>query len=301
MSQVVITADDLGLNSAWDAAIRKSVLHGVVSSVSIASSGPHFAAASRFVLDSGVDHGVHLCLLGSPPLSRAQEIPDLVEPNGHFPPTLRALLRRWGWVGVARSRRRGGAGTARRRTRDFTAPSESFSPESEDVGLDRGFLAQIKLEWSRQIQELFSAGLRPTHLNSHFHLHLLPGLSELAASLAQEYRIPFVRIVDERLPPGIPLGARLRSGALQVASKAALPVLEQAGQRWLRCQGTWAGTSLDLKAWDELLARIPEGPVELLCHPGQGEEADLALLDPRLKARLAEFGKVVGFGELVER
>lgn len=59
--------------------------------------------------------------------------------------------------------------------------------------LDR---AQIEAEWRGQIQRLLAAGLQPTHLDSHHHIHLLPPLMAIACRLAQEFGIASVRAIS---------------------------------------------------------------------------------------------------------
>lgn len=56
----------------------------------------------------------------------------------------------------------------------------------------------VEGEMRLQIERVLATGLRVTHLNSHQHLHMLPSLFKLVKQLAEEYRIPYVRVVRDR-------------------------------------------------------------------------------------------------------
>ena len=71
--------------------------------------------------------------------------------------------------------------------------------------------AAIERELRAQIERVFAAGLRVTHLNGHQHLHLLPRIFTIVARLASEYSIPYVRIVDDH-------GATARTTAMAALS-----------------------------------------------------------------------------------
>lgn len=255
--RVIVTADDLGLREEWDHAILGCVERGVVTSVAVATSGPSFPAACRSLLACGVDHGIHLTLLGTGPLSPASEVPSLLSSEGRFPDTLALLMKRW-------------VGSPPRR-------------------------AQVSREWARQLERALDHGLRPTHLSGHYYLHLLPGLARVVAELAARFRIPWVRVVREAPPWGVPAAVRLRAYALRLASATARPMIERAGVGVMDCRGAWAGGRLDLRAWAAVLERLPAGIAEVVCHPGQGEAETRALTDPELRRRIEERARLCSF------
>lgn len=62
--------------------------------------------------------------------------------------------------------------------------------------------ADIQAEWSAQIERIMACGIRVTHLDSHQHLHALPGIARLTVTLARYYHIPFVRVpIEDRVLP----------------------------------------------------------------------------------------------------
>jgi chitin disaccharide deacetylase len=54
-------------------------------------------------------------------------------------------------------------------------------------------LRDIEQEWDIQIRWLIDLGFTPVYLNGHQHVHLLPGLWQIAVKLAKQYKIPRIR------------------------------------------------------------------------------------------------------------
>ena len=120
----------------------------------------------------------------------------------------------------------------------------------------------VRAELRAQIEKIIAAGLRPTHLDSHKHTHLLPNVFHEVVKLAQEFRIPYVR-----LP--------LRSLYREFAARHGVHMADHF--RGFRLTG-----SLNEKTFAAALARLPEGTTEFMCHPGYlGPE--LASASTRLK------------------
>ena len=58
---------------------------------------------------------------------------------------------------------------------------------------------EIEKECEAQIRKILGAGIKPQFINSHQHLHLLPGIFDIIISLAKKYGISYIRIVREPL------------------------------------------------------------------------------------------------------
>ncbi len=57
--------------------------------------------------------------------------------------------------------------------------------------IPQGNLDDLYQEWKAQIEKFISiTNKKPTHLDSHHHIHMLPELSKVAIKLAHEYDIP---------------------------------------------------------------------------------------------------------------
>lgn len=242
--RLIITADDLGLSAAWDQAIEAACDRGVVTSVSIMTTGPTFERARDFVISRGLDHGVHLDAL------------------------------------------RG----------------EALSPRA--LGQLRP--GDVARAWAGQLGRAFEAGLRPSHVNAHYHLHLWPSLFGVAVELARRFGVRWIRLPDE--PPWHAAGrgrlsARLKTGALWLLSSAARAARTAgaAGVGLVSCRGIGASGELGAGAWEALLARLRPGVTEVMCHPGQGEEETSALLSAEVRARIDARAERISFREIEAR
>jgi predicted glycoside hydrolase/deacetylase ChbG (UPF0249 family) len=128
-------------------------------------------------------------------------------------------------------------------------------------------------ELKPQVERLAAAGIRPTHLDTHKHTHLLPPVLNAVARISQEFGVPWVRRpFDFPLSGGgvAPWPVRLLSRCmhgLQVQFHGALT------HRGCRVTDHFAGFQMtgryrtaELVA---LIARLPEGTTEFMCHPGR--------------------------------
>ena len=82
--------------------------------------------------------GVHLSLLWGQPICDAADVPTLVESDGYFPRSLATLARRY-YLGRL----------------------------SQD---------EIQRELAAQLKKVTDSGLQPTHVDTHKHIHCLPGV-----------------------------------------------------------------------------------------------------------------------------
>jgi predicted glycoside hydrolase/deacetylase ChbG (UPF0249 family) len=139
----------------------------------------------------------------------------------------------------------------------------------------RGKLA-VYDELSAQVRKIARAGIRPSHIDTHKHTHLLPPVLAAVARIAREFRIPWVR---RPFDFGIDTGARIMKSAVAVGMRVASPGFTRAlGD--LRTTDHFTGFQitgiLGPANLIETLERLPEGLTEFMCHPGK--------LGPELRA-----------------
>ncbi len=60
-----------------------------------------------------------------------------------------------------------------------------YEDPSTAVSLD-----EVRAEWTAQIERALAAGIVPTHLDSHHHIHTYKNLPEVFAELARTYKLP---------------------------------------------------------------------------------------------------------------
>src|SRR4051794_31965959 len=59
----------------------------------------------------------------------------------------------------------------------------------------------VYAELRAQIEKIIAAGISPSHLDSHKHTHIVPSVFNVVVRLAQDFRIPFVRLPLDRTAP----------------------------------------------------------------------------------------------------
>ena len=139
----------------------------------------------------------------------------------------------------------------------------------------------IYLELRAQIQKILAAGIRPSHLDSHKHTHIVPRVFRTVIRLAQEFKIPFVRLpLDETLPLG--------RFPLSWASRYFRGLARGSGVRITdHFIGFRLTGSLTEKTFANALSKLPDGTTEFMCHPGrlgpELQQASTRLKESRVK------------------
>jgi predicted glycoside hydrolase/deacetylase ChbG (UPF0249 family) len=126
-------------------------------------------------------------------------------------------------------------------------------------------------ELAVQVRKILDAGIRPTHLDTHKHTHLLPPVLDAVARISEEFSIPWVR-----RPFDFPVQAK-RAGLAKRAVSAGFGLARRRFQRVLtahHCRMTdhFAGFRItgdyDAAELARLIEQLPEGTTEFMCHPG---------------------------------
>ena len=98
MTQLVVTADDVGLAEGLTRGALVAHDRGIVTACSVAANGLAFASALAALRERPkLDCGIHFVLTGERPLSPASEIPTLVQADGGLFPDFRAFALRYAW------------------------------------------------------------------------------------------------------------------------------------------------------------------------------------------------------------
>jgi predicted glycoside hydrolase/deacetylase ChbG (UPF0249 family) len=145
-------------------------------------------------------------------------------------------------------------------------------------------LEQVEREWDAQIQKVRDAGIQPTHLDGHKHVHMLPGLFEIALRLGKRHGIGAVRIAHEAST----LRAALSAGEKQHAALVMKQGVQARGLKLLAPEARELAERTGIATADyfcgiaqtgeltregvaKLLESLPEGTTELMCHPGYAD------------------------------
>ena len=279
---MVVNADDFGISPRINEGVVRAHREGIVTSTSLMAVGRAFEHAVQCCRDTPtLDIGVHLTLIAEQPLLTSRS--SLTGNDGRFPESAGAFLRRW-LTGSIRQ-------------------------------------ADVQAEWSAQIERVLAQGIRVTHLDSHQHVHCLPGLADLSQCLAKRYHIPFVRVPVEDLRRGqwssLHGIKRLLGGAvLRVCwTLARLNGARETEWGAVRFLGFHDGGRLDELRLKRMLRTLRPGEIyELMCHPGlRPDEPDIqrwtyrhevemnALKHPSIRSEIAARGiQLCSFAELAK-
>ena len=252
---LIVNADDLGWTEGVNRGIAEAHRNGIVTSASLLANGAAFREAVELVKSlPNLGIGVHLNLSDGVPLAGPQTMSNLIlNDKGEFAGGPERLLLKIG----------------------TSTPAMSALARSD-----------IEHEWTLQIHRVREAGIAPTHLDGHKHVHMLPGLFEIALRLAKQHEISAIRISheDSRLRAALAAGKGARAGAvlkqgvqargLKLLVRDARKMAERAG---IATADYFCGIAqtgeLTTGGVERLLRSLPEGTTELMCHPGYSDEA----------------------------
>jgi len=249
VKNLIVNADDLGWTDGVNRGILEAFHHGIVTSTSLLANGAAFAEGVEAARSApGLGVGVHLNLSDGPPIADREIVTTLLNSDGEFAGGPESLLLR---------RARGGIS-----------------------------LEEAENEWDAQIQKIRDAGIAPTHLDGHKHVHMLPGLFEIALRLAKRHSIGAIRVALEAssLRAALSTGAKQHSGivmkqgvqarGLKLLARDARELAEHAG---ISTTDYFCGIAqtgeLTREGVEQLVKSLPDGITELMCHPGYMDSA----------------------------
>jgi predicted glycoside hydrolase/deacetylase ChbG (UPF0249 family) len=249
LKNLIVNADDLGWTDGVNRGIVEAFHHGIVTSTSLLANGAAFAGGVEAARSApGLGVGVHLNLSDGPPVADRETVTSLLNNDGEFAGGPENLLLR-------RARR----------------------------GLS---LAEVENEWDAQIQKVRDAGISPTHLDGHKHVHMLPGLFEIALKLAKRHDIGAIRVSLEAssLRAALSSGSKQNAGVVmkQGVQARGLKLLardarEQAGGAGISTADYFCGIAqtgeLTREGMEQFVKSLPDGTTELMCHPGYADAA----------------------------
>lgn len=270
---LVVAADDLGKTSSVNVAIAEAHDRGIVTAASIMSGGGSFDEAVQLVLNRRhLSVGLHVCLCDGRAVLKPSLIPDLVDSSGNLEESpVKA------WLGFMR----------------------------------RGILSQVEAEVEAQFSRLEEAGIRPTHVDSHHHLHMNPPIFEVVCRQASRRGVGWIRLPNE--PLSVVLHSRFSPrGLMPFAEWAVFGMLREynykIAQKYglnVACNtlGLSQTDNVDEKYFLNILNRV-RGPInEIFVHPDistvSGRKELDALTSADVRRKIAHLGiDLIGYSGL---
>jgi len=276
---LVVNADDFGFAPSINSAIVRGYHDGIVTSTSLAPNAPASVDAIRHIRDDpGLGMGVHLNVTAGVPLSEQGQ--ELAAEDGALCLTPARLI-----------------------IKCITKPR---------------LLRAVESEFAAQVRWVVDQGLRPTHLDSHCHIHAFPPIFRCVARIAHQFAVPRVRFHREAFPRALWLVAsakrRWLSRLLNVlgsVNSAMTPQVQGAHRTW----GVAHYGRIDADWFVRVAGAITPGITEIIVHPPltcdhtkcrggaprQARAGPNALCDPRVRAALDANGiHLVHYGQLPE-
>ena len=154
--RLIINADDFGLCDGVNRAIVKAHTEGVLTSATIMANMPGAGDAVKMAKKlANLGIGVHLNLTVGQPITKDSFTSSLLNGDGEFINSSARLV-----------------------ILSITSPTVRNA---------------IRAELAAQIQSVINSGLKPTHLDSHKHIHSFPPIFSIVCELAERFKIPAVR------------------------------------------------------------------------------------------------------------
>jgi len=249
-ARLIINADDFGLTAGINRSIAELHDAGAISSATLMADGSEFRDAVDIAkARPNLSVGCHIVLVDGIPISAPEDIPTLIGADG----------------------------------KSFRVSLIEFVI---DALLGRIRETDVLREAAAQVQKLQRAGIDITHLDTHKHTHLFPVIARPLLHVAERCSIGAVRNPFEQ--PWSMQGGILRQ--LQVHALRyfrsqffSLPQIRSGVVTTTEGTiGISATGDLNAATLAHILASMPEGTWELVCHPGYNDE-DLELVPTRLR------------------
>jgi len=234
--RIIINADDFGLCEGVNKAVVKAHTEGVLTSATIMTNMPSAYEAVKIAKKlPSLGVGVHLNLTEEEPLSKNSGIEYLLDNEGKF---------------------------------GCSAFKLSFlSMTSHKIR------NAIRSELAAQIQWVVDNGLKPTHLDSHKHIHSFPAIFSIVCELAKRFEIAAIRFTLEpkevsQMPWPLPSeGGRKRAAIVRTMAK----INRLQGKGFLKTQallGVAHTGKADISFFKAVTLYNSAATAEVMTHPG---------------------------------
>ena len=236
MKQLIINADDFGLHPLINKGIIKGHSEGIITSTSLMPSAPYFDEAVQLAkANPSLGVGIHLTLVGGVKPACTSGVNSLLTADGVFAEDYTVFAKKWYTGSIKKN--------------------------------------ELVKELETQIEKVLAAGIKPTHIDSHQHMHVLPGIAGIVVRLCEKYGIKKIRMPGENIfwsggfKAGI--GRKIGRDGLSFCAMLAKGKAQSAGLVYPQhFFGMLAGGNLNAELVKNILLNLPEGTSEIMTHPG---------------------------------
>ena len=217
-------------------AVIRGYQRGCIRSTSLMPTGSAVEEAAELAKKNPwLGIGIHLTLVAEKPVLPPDEVSTLIDDTGHFHADHVAFIKKYL------------AGEIDKR--------------------------ELAAECEAQIAKVMYLGLNITHLDSHQHLHTLPGVTEICLELMKKYKIHKMRYPGE----GFFFTGGYDGGMFRQIAKCGLTACAILARHRAKCYnivmpehffGMLAGGHMEERYFLNILKALPEGTSEIMVHPG---------------------------------
>lgn len=234
LKYIIINADDFGRHEDINKAVEKGLVEGCLRSATVMPGGRAFAGAVELARrHEELGLGVHFTLVDGQPILPPEEIPSLTAENGRFYPDHNAFLKR------------------------YLQGKVNFE--------------EVRRELSAQLRKVEGTGVPISHVDSHQHMHTLPGIIDIVLDLTEAAGISAMRT------PCTPLFAGHFGGFGQLVGRLGLGTLARMAAHKAKKRGILtpehfagivAGEAVSEKELLHVVENLQSGTTEVMMHPG---------------------------------
>ena len=232
--KILVNADDFGRHRLINRAVAEAAERGILRSATLMPGGAAFEDAVEIArTHPALGVGIHLTLVNGNPVSAAEDIPTLVDETGHFYDNHGIFVKRY------------------------------FAGKVAKEDIRRELLAQVR--------KMETTGLALTHIDSHQHMHMLPGVIDIALDAAEAIGLSATRISKS------PLFTGFSGNPAQLIGRAGLWTLSSLAKQHAKARhfrapdhfaGIVAGSAVTEAHLRKIIETLPSGTTEIMMHPG---------------------------------
>jgi chitin disaccharide deacetylase len=252
MKQLIINADDFGMSEEINEGIKRGIEAGIITSVSMMVNMPYFDDAVKYLKKHPeVSVGLHFDITEGMPVTIRKNVSTLIREDGTF----------FYWTAFILM---------------------MILNKISNIEIENELMAQYKI--------LKRTRLKISHIDSHHHIHLLPGIFKMIMDFAQKNDVKALRC--RAFNPNRLLFWLTHPPTLKQFIIIALCVIDSSLFR--KYKYFYEINNLYDIGWDkklnedsfcEYLRSLPSGTTEIICHPAiLSKTGNPKFLGPRYKA-----------------
>ena len=230
LKKLIVNADDFGLHVSINEAVEDAHQNGILTSASLAVNGESFEQAIAIAKrNKKLGVGIHLTLNGENPVASVSQIPSLIGTDGKL--------------------------------------FENHITFCLNILRRKICLEHIKIEIEAQLDKFFQAGLIPTHVDSHRHIHLFPPVFRVVKEVLRKHNLTKIRFLN------VPLFDYFHGSLSKMVLVQLLQMSKFLKNKDMKCPDYFLGAfnsgNIDSAYFKKTIIKLCPGITEINLHIGE--------------------------------